>query len=98
MNREHQVELVRQVQQYFRDEFDLELGDLRAGFVVEFFSKLIGPVHYNQAVEDARAVVIARAQTMDEEIFGLTRPVPGRDATHRARTGPTDGPGGPGGK
>ena len=81
------TELVRQIQQHFEDEFELELGDLRAGFVLEFFSKLLGAALYNRALADARAIVADRAQTIDEELFGLTRDTPRRDGPSTADTG-----------
>ncbi|MFQ5380606.1 MAG: DUF2164 domain-containing protein [Dehalococcoidia bacterium] len=73
LSKEERLELVRQVQHYFREEFDVDLGDLGAEFVIEFFGKLLGPPYYNRAVADARAIVADRAQTIDEELFGLTR-------------------------
>ncbi len=73
LSKDQKTELLRQVQQYFRVEFEVELGDLRAELVLEFFGALVGPLHYNEAIEDARAVAAARAETIQEEIFGLTR-------------------------
>jgi uncharacterized protein (DUF2164 family) len=71
--KDDKLEVVRQVQQHFRDEFDFELGDLEAELLLEYFEKLLGPFAYNEAIADARAVVARRAETMDEELFGLTR-------------------------
>jgi uncharacterized protein (DUF2164 family) len=73
LTKEQKLDLIREVQQYFRDEFDTELGDLRAEFVLEFFEKLLGPPIYNEAIADARAIATARSQTIDEELFALTR-------------------------
>ncbi len=79
LSKEERLELVRQVQHYFQTEFELDLGDLGAGFVIEFFGKLLGPAYYNRALADARAIVADRAQTTDEELFGLTRQIGSRD-------------------
>lgn len=79
LSKEQRAEIVREVQQYFRDEFDLELGELRAGLVADFFGRVIGPLHYNEAITDARALAADRAATTDEELFALLKEVdPGR--------------------
>ncbi|MGI8926291.1 MAG: DUF2164 family protein [Tepidiformaceae bacterium] len=41
--------------------------------VIDFFAKLVGPFAYNEAIEDARAIVAERAETVQEELLGLTR-------------------------
>ena len=33
----------------------------------------LGPVLYNRAITDARAVIAARAEDMDEALYGLQR-------------------------
>jgi uncharacterized protein (DUF2164 family) len=76
LERKDRVELVRLVQQRFRDEHDLDPGDLAADEELRFFAGLLGPLFYNQAIEDARRIAGLRAQTIDEELFGLTRERP----------------------
>jgi uncharacterized protein (DUF2164 family) len=73
LSTDEKVALLRQVQQYFDDEFDLELGDLRAEFLLDFFADLIGPAYYNEGLDDARAVAANRADTLQEELLGLRR-------------------------
>ena len=41
--------------------------------LLEFVGKTIGPVFYNEAIEDARATAANRAETIQEELLGLTR-------------------------
>ena len=45
---------VAAVQEYFRDNLDDEIGDLKAGLMVDFICSEIGPSIYNQAIADAR--------------------------------------------
>jgi uncharacterized protein (DUF2164 family) len=45
--------LIDKTQIYMRDEFDESIGELKAGFLIEFFVKEIGPQIYNQAISDA---------------------------------------------
>lgn len=45
--------LIEKTQIYVRDEFDESIGELKAGFLVDFFIKEVGPQIYNQAISDA---------------------------------------------
>ena len=46
---------VASIRRYFAEHLDQEIGDLKAGLLLEFVLKEIGPTVYNQAVTDARA-------------------------------------------
>lgn len=86
LTKEQKVEAVRLLQQYLLDEHDFELGDLGTEMLLEFVGKTIGPAYYNEAIEDARATAANRAETIQEELLGLTRGVelrmhaPGRES------------------
>lgn len=43
------------LQEYFRDNLDDEIGDLKAGLLLDFILSELGPSIYNQAIADARA-------------------------------------------
>ena len=43
------------LQQYFADNMDEPIGDLKAGLLLDFILAELGPSVYNQAVADARA-------------------------------------------
>jgi len=42
------------LQQYFRDNMDEPIGDLKAGLLLDFILSELGPSVYNQAIADAR--------------------------------------------
>lgn len=46
-------EMVEEVQSYFRNEHDENIGDLKAEMFVDFFIEKLGPKIYNQAIADA---------------------------------------------
>lgn len=52
---ETKKELVASIKQYFLEERDEDLGDLQAGFFLDFVLEEIGPSIYNQALRDAQA-------------------------------------------
>ena len=43
------------LQEYFRDNLDDEIGDLKAGLLLDFILIELGPSVYNQAIADAGA-------------------------------------------
>lgn len=47
--------LIDALKGYFRDERDEEIGDLGAGFLLDFVLETVGPSVYNQAIRDAQA-------------------------------------------
>lgn len=52
LSKENREELIAYIQDYFFKERDEELGDLAAGFILDFVLEKIGPVIYNQGIED----------------------------------------------
>ena len=42
------------IRRYFAEELDLDIGDLKAGLVFDYFVAEHGPTIYNQAIADAR--------------------------------------------
>jgi len=67
--------LVGTIQTYFQDERDETIGDLQAGFVLDFVLKEIGPAIYNQGLRDAQARLRVVVEDLD---VALGEPEPGR--------------------
>lgn len=53
LNKEQMANAIPSVQTFIEDELGQEIGELKARFLVEFFMKELGPIAYNQGVEDA---------------------------------------------
>jgi len=56
---------VASVKRYLLEELDLDAGDLKAGALLEFFLKELGPTVYNQAVSDAQRYMQDRALDLE---------------------------------
>jgi uncharacterized protein (DUF2164 family) len=65
-----------QIRHYFMEERGEEIGELAADNFLDFMLKELGPFVYNQAVQDARSVLIQKAASMEEDLFALERPIP----------------------
>ncbi|MCK4571123.1 DUF2164 domain-containing protein [Candidatus Bipolaricaulota bacterium] len=48
-------QLIASIKQYFIEELDQGIGDLKASLVLNFILKEIGPAIYNSAVSDVQA-------------------------------------------
>ena len=67
-------EILHSIERFFSQELELEIGDLQAGFVLDFFLKEIAPFAYNQGVEDARQFFREKLEDLPGTCFehGLT--------------------------
>jgi uncharacterized protein (DUF2164 family) len=75
--RERAIDSIRQ---YFDDELDQEIGDLKAGLLLDYFLAEIGPSVYNRAVADAASYMQERVADLDASCF---EPEFGYDASKR---------------
>lgn len=54
---------------YFDRNLDHDLGNLDAGFLLDFILEEVGPSIYNQAVRDVQNNLLQRVQEVDAEVF-----------------------------
>lgn len=67
--------MVAKLQRYFEDELDHEIGQFDAEFFVDFIGKEMGAYFYNQGLNDARAIVAAKVESIDDEIYSIEKDV-----------------------
>ena len=53
------------IKRYCAENFDEEIGDLKAGLLLDFCLKEIGPTVYNQAIVEARTYFEARVADLE---------------------------------
>ena len=75
ISREHKALLVHKMQSYFETERSEEIGELAAGNLLDFMIKQLGPIIYNQAISDARTVVMQQMERIEDEIHVLEQPL-----------------------
>lgn len=63
--------MLKEITNYFEDEFDLELGIIAAENVLDFFTKLIGGKVYNIALDDVRKFYETYAANLQTDYFTL---------------------------
>jgi uncharacterized protein (DUF2164 family) len=55
------------------EQLDVEIGGLEAETLLDGLAKEVGAVFYNRALIDARAVVAAKAEDLDDALRALDR-------------------------
>lgn len=73
-SREETKAIVGEIQDYFRDELDQDIGAIPAEMLMMFFVDKMGAYFYNRGVYDAQALIRERMDSLTDDIFGLEQP------------------------
>ena len=65
--------MVRELQTWLREERDEDVGELAAGFLLDFVLDLAGPDLYNAALTDSAKAFREHADIVEAELASLTR-------------------------
>ena len=66
--------LAHRIQHYFQKELSEEIGRFDAEFLLDFFSKEIGPYHYNHGLHDARTMIEEKTQNIIQTFYEMEKP------------------------
>ena len=69
LSEERRSELVLRLRGFFLEQFEEELSDFRAEHLLDFVLEALGPQVYNQAVQDARAVMQRKLDDLEGEVW-----------------------------
>ena len=61
--------MIASIRRYFEQEMDEEIGDLRAGFLLDYFLAEIAPTVYNRAIGDAQAWMLGRVEDLESSLY-----------------------------
>ena len=77
------------IKRYFAEHMDEDIGDLKAGLLLEYVLAEIGPVVYNRAIADAQSYFQGRVADLEgvcyEPEFTYWMPSPGDRDTSRKK-------------
>lgn len=71
--RQQKEAMVSEIQRFFYEERNEEIGNLAAENVLEFIKEHIGPHFYNEALKDARLVVEQKMTSIEDDLFALEK-------------------------
>jgi len=66
-------EIVEQIQKYFDKELEQDIGQFDAEFLLDFFTEKVGGYYYNQGLNDARAILDDKLDTITESFYELEK-------------------------
>ena len=64
-----------EIAQFFREEYDLELGIIGTGNIFDFFQEMLGNRIYNKALDDAKKFYDRYADNMETDYYALYKDV-----------------------
>ncbi|ANG62567.1 hypothetical protein A8C75_08775 [Marinobacterium aestuarii] len=73
-SKEEKASVVLQIQRYFRDELEQDIGQFDAEFLLDFFSEKVGAYYYNRGLSDAQAVLNGKLDDIAEAISEIEKP------------------------
>ncbi|MDG4656991.1 DUF2164 domain-containing protein [Ectobacillus antri] len=75
MTREEKMNIATKIQEYFSEQGWERIGNLEAEAFLDYMMKETGPYMYNEAVQDAQKLISERIQNIEEELYGLEKPI-----------------------
>jgi uncharacterized protein (DUF2164 family) len=60
---------IQSIGRYLEDELEQDIGEMQAGFLLDYFLTEIAPIAYNQGVSDARRFVEEKLQDLSGTCF-----------------------------
>lgn len=66
--------VVRDIQEYFEEELDQQIGAIPAEMLMKFFTDKMGMYFYNRGLYDAQALVRNRMEVLVDDMFALEQP------------------------
>lgn len=70
-DRDETKAIVGEIQDYFRDELDQDIGAIPAEMLMGFFAERMGAYFYNRGVYDAQAALKNRMDSLHDDLFAL---------------------------
>ena len=64
LSKEQKTDVIASVRRFFSEKLDLELSEVQASFLLDYFSREIAPFAYNEGVEDAQMYLTRLAEDL----------------------------------
>jgi uncharacterized protein (DUF2164 family) len=66
--------LVQKIKGYFIEELDQEIAQFDAEFLLEFFSREVGPYYYNNGLYNAKTLIEDKLETLTDAFYEIEKP------------------------
>jgi uncharacterized protein (DUF2164 family) len=64
LTKEAEKRLLGTIRRFAKDELEVDIGELKASFILDFFLRELAPTVYDQAIEDARRYLQEKADDL----------------------------------
>lgn len=69
LQKDEMTKVIPSIQKYFREELDMEIGEMQAKFVLNYFLKEVAPYAYNKGVHDAQRFFSEKLEDLSGTCF-----------------------------
>jgi uncharacterized protein (DUF2164 family) len=69
LSKEQKTEVIGSIRRFFSEKLDLELNELQAGFLLDYFSAEIAPFAYNEGIADAQKFLVRLCEDLPSTCF-----------------------------
>lgn len=69
LSKEQKAEVILSIRRFFSEKLELELSELQAEFLLDYFSAEIAPFAYNQGVADAQMFLVRLCEDLPSTCF-----------------------------
>jgi uncharacterized protein (DUF2164 family) len=69
LSKEQKAEVISSIRRFFSEKFELELSEVEAGFLLDYFSAEIAPFAYNEGVADAQKFLVRFGEDLPSTCF-----------------------------
>lgn len=73
IEKEKKEKLVKEIQAYFIDNYDEEIGELKAELLIDFLAEKVGSEIYNQALADSKYWFKKKLEDLESDFFTLEK-------------------------
>ena len=73
ISRKNKDKIIQDIQEWFQENLEQEIGSLDAEFLTDFFTENVGGVYYNQALIDVHTLINEKTESLADNIYDLTK-------------------------
>lgn len=73
LTKQQKDHIISEIQRFFYEERNEEIGTLAAENMFEFVKTTLGPHFYNEAIKDARQLVEQKMSSMEDDLYALEK-------------------------
>lgn len=73
-SKEEKEYIVGQLQLYFKEELEQNIGRFDAEFLLDFFSEEVGAYFYNRGLYDAQTILQDKLDSITDAIYEIEKP------------------------